>query len=504
MNLIINIELGINLILLLLFYLHMLQLNSYHIIKYGHWYKINYHKNGRIFITVLIPLILCLCNIKFLKILGIMILLLTIGQNVPKKKAKIPLKFTNRVKRMIITLIILISIGLIIFPPMIILGIFNLLAPLLIVLADLINYPWEKGIQKYYINDAKRILKAMPNLLVIGITGSYGKTSVKNFLAKMLNTKYEVLMTPQNYNTTMGVVKTIREELKATHQIFICEMGATKEGDIKEICDIVKPKIGIITAIGPQHLESFKTIDNIIKTKMELADAVLQNEGKIFLNYDNEYLKEQKGNNILTYGIENKRLDYNAYNLKSSSYGLSFHLEDGEFKTNLIGRHNIINLTGAIAVARYLGIPLSSLVPKVREIKSVDHRLQLIGKGNMNIIDDSYNSNPVSFKSALNTLGEFPGTKIIITPGVIDLGEREEKFNYELGKYICAVCDYVFLVNNRDAHFIKDGIAAENFAQDKVFMVTNVKEAITKITNLNIQGKVTVLIENDLPDNYNL
>ena len=156
----------------------------------------------------------------------------------------------------------------------------------MILIADIVNKPINHMINKKYINEAKKIINGMPNLIVIGVTGSYGKTSTKNFLYKLLSSKYNVLMTPKNYNTTLGVTMTIRNELKATHEIFICEMGATRVNDIKEICDIVKPKYGIITSVGPQHLESFKTIENVIKTKFELADSIPQ-EGLVLLNYDN-------------------------------------------------------------------------------------------------------------------------------------------------------------------------------------------------------------------------
>ena len=344
----------------------------------------------------------------------------------------------------------------------------------------------------------------MPNLIVIGVTGSYGKTSVKNFLVKTLSAKYEVLTTPKNYNTTMGVVKTIREELKPIHQIFVCEMGATKIGDIKEICDIVNPKFGVITSIGPQHLESFKTIENIIKTKFELYDSVNKNGGITFLNYDNEYLAKQNKSNTLAYGINNEKLDYNAYNLKSSSQGLSFSINNVDFKTKLIGRHNIVNITGAIAVANYLEIPLDRLVPRVREFKSVEHRLQLISKGNLNIIDDAYNSNPVSSKSAIDTLSEFDGTKIIVTPGLIELGGDEEKYNFEFGEYMCDVCDYIFLVNSTISKYVLNGINSKKYNNDKIFMVNSPQEAVMQITNFGLNDKITVLLENDLPDNYNL
>ncbi len=504
MEIIIKIELITNLILLLLFYMHMFQLNSYFIKKYANWMKTNAKKILLKSISVLIPTLILLLNNNIASIISIIILAISIFTNLPKSKAKIPLKFTNRVIRMSITEAIIIILICVISNNYITLGILNIIAFCICIIANIINYPIEYGIRKYYINDAKKILKNMPNLTVIGVTGSYGKTSVKNFLVKTLSAKYEVLTTPKNYNTTMGVVKTIRENLKPIHQIFICEMGATKIGDIKEICDIVNPKLGIITSIGPQHLESFKNIDNIIKTKFELYDSVSKNGGITFLNYDNEYIAKQNKPNIITYGINNEKLDYNAFNLKSSSDGLSFSIKDIDFKTKLIGRHNIVNITGAIAVANHLDISLDRLVSRVREIKSVEHRLQLISRGNLNIIDDSYNSNPVSSKLAIDTLSEFEGTKIIVTPGLIELGADGEKFNFEFGEYMCDVCDYIFIVNSTISKYILNGINSKKFRQDRIFMVNSPQEAVAQITKFNLNDKATVLLENDLPDNYNL
>ena len=515
MKQIIIIEYIINLAILLIFHMHMFQLNSYFLKKQLHWIKNNYIKIIIQILLIIFPTLLLAFNNVITYIIAILFLTLSIFYNIPKKKAKISFKLTNRVKRMFITEILLILLTFItvnnenlIFIKLCVL---NVLSPIIVLIANFINSPIELLGTRYYINQAKKILKDMPNLLVIGVTGSYGKTSVKNFLAKTLSSKYEVLVTPKNYNTTMGVVKTIREDLKPFHQIFICEMGATHIGDIKEICDIVEPKIGIITAIGPQHLESFKSIDNIIKTKFELMDSVTKNNGITFLNYNNEYLAKQDLNkNILTYGVDNENLDYNSFNLTSSSRGLSFTLSSNkskeklEFKTKLIGKHNVINLTGAIGVANYLGIPLNKIVNSVREIKNVEHRLELIPHGNLNIIDDSYNSNPISSKSALDTLAEFEGTKIIVTPGLIELGKDEEKYNFELGKYMVNICDYIFLVNSKSAKYILEGINSMNFNEDKIFIVNTPQEAMQHISQLNINNKVTVLLENDLPDNYNI
>lgn len=513
-NFLILLEYVVNLILLLFFYMHMFQLNSYEFKKQVYWMKTNVKKIVFQIIFVVVGTVFALFNNVIANVLSIIILAFSIIYNMPKGKSKISLKITNRVKRMFVTEIVLAlivsAIGgfeKCIFVKLLIL---NVIASLMCMIASFINSPIEKAIKKRYINQAKKILQDMPNLLVIGVTGSYGKTSVKNFLTKTLSAKYEVLTTPKNYNTTMGVVKTIRENLKPTHQIFVCEMGATNVGEIKEICDIVKPKIGVITAIGPQHLETFKSIDNIIKTKFELADSVKENGGVVFLNYGNEYIKNHKVDmKVITYGINDENLDYNSYNLKSSSNGLSFKMKNKEnkeidFRTKLIGAHNITNITAAIAVANYMGIQLEKLVPRVREIQSVPHRLQIIPNGNLTIIDDSYNSNPVSSKSALDTLSEFEGTKIIVTPGLIELGENEEKYNFELGSYMAGICDYIFLVGAKHSKPILDGIKSKKFDENKVFTVNTPSEAVGNISKLNISDKITVLLENDLPDNYNL
>lgn len=512
MKILIDIEFTINLILMAIFYMHMFQLNSYFANRYGNWMKKNVKK-------VVIPLglaiastILVIFNNKITDIIAIIVLGIAIFYNFPKEKAKVSLKYTSRVKRMLVTeailAIIIALIGVKLNVLAIFLGIVNILASLLCIAANFINSPIEKGIRRYYINDAKRILKSMPDLTVIGITGSYGKTSTKNFLGKTLSAKYETLITPKNYNTTMGVVKTIREELKPTHKIFVCEMGAAKPNDIKEICDIVNPKFGIITSIGPQHLQTFKSIDNIIKTKFELYDAVKKNGGVTFLNYDNDYIaNKEKDGNFLTYGVNKENVDYNAYNIKASSDGLSFTIKDKkqdkeiEFKTRLIGRHNAENLTAAIAVANYFDIPMESVVSRVAEIQSVEHRLQLIKNGNIDIIDDAYNSNPVSSKSAIDTLAEFEGKKIIVTPGLIELGADEEKYNFEFGEYMTNVCDYIFLVNSTPAKFVLEGIESKNYERSKIYTVNSPQEAVQKIASMGL-GKVTVLLENDLPDNY--
>lgn len=512
---VIALEYTINLFILLFFHMHMFQLNSYQFNKHINWIKVNYKKIIIQMLLIIIPLILIFINNTLSNLIAIFILGISILYNCPKTKSKISFKLTNRVKRMFVTEVILFTIILIIGNIQnfifIKLCILNMLSFIISIIANVINSPVEHLIKNNYIKQAKKIIEEMPNLTVIGVTGSYGKTSVKNFLVKVLSTKYEVLTTPKNYNTTMGVVKTIRENLKPTHQIFICEMGAEKIGEIKEICDIVNPKLGIITAIGPQHLESFKNIENIIKTKFELLDSIKRNNGTAFLNYNNEYLKtSSKPNmNIISYGIDDKELNFNSYDVHSSSNGLTFKIRDNlnneiEFKTKLIGKHNVVNITGAIAIANSLNIPIDRLTTCIRELKSVEHRLEVTSHGNLTIIDDSYNSNPVSSKSALNTLSEFDGTKIIVTPGLVELGNDEEKYNFEFGEYMVNICDYIFLVGTTHSKMLLKGILSKNFKKERIFTVNTPNEALEEVRKLNITGKINVLLENDLPDNYNL
>ena len=447
--------------------------------------------------------------------IGYAAILLAVGIINIERNVKKKIVYTARVKRLIISsYIFAIIVGGLVYlftrsysMTLISLAYVNIFLPFIMLFVNMLNLPINSMINKHYINDAKKIIDSMPNLVVIGVTGSYGKTSVKNFLYKCLSAKYNVLITPENYNTTLGVVKTIRNNLKATHEIFICEMGATHVGDIKEICDLVHPKYGIITSIGPQHLESFKSVENIISTKFELADSV--DSGIVFLNYDNEYIKNHKiDKNVVSYGVDNKELDYYAYDLKSSANGITFKMKDDsgnecEFLSKVIGKHNIENIVGAIAVANKLGIPFSKLQTRVRAIEPVEHRLQMIKKGEDIIIDDAYNSNPVGSKSALETLNTFDGVRIVVTPGMIELGEKEKELNFEFGKYCARNADYVVLVGKKQTKPIYDGVISEKFDESKLIVTDTLNEALQKVYAINTNGKRrVVLLENDLPDNY--
>ena len=494
--------------------MHIFQLNSYKHGVQSAW--IGRDKDGlhrRTFAIAALPLVLLFKAYGLFAafaIFGAVILL-----NLPKP-AKKPLVLTGRVKRMFRTiaiiyalLVALAAVTLFGFGSVAIASLYGaviLLNPYIIILSDTLNKPMEEGINNGFIKDAERIIREMPRLTVIGVTGSYGKTSVKFYLGKLLSSKYNVLVTPESYNTTLGVVRTIREHLRPTHEIFVCEMGAKGVGEIKEICDIVKPTMGVITSIGPQHLESFHSIENVIKTKFELEEA-LPADGTIFLNTDNEYIagRQVKAKRV-SYGL-GESAQYRARDIKVSEKGSEFKMtgRDGaeySFTTRLIGEHNVQNIAGAIAVADALGVPMEDIVIQVRRLESVPHRLQLIRNGNNLIIDDAYNSNPSGAKAALEVLKEFSGLKILITPGMIELGEKQCELNFHFGKQAAEVCDFVALVGEKQTKPIYEGLISAGFDCKKIYVAATIQAALSEVYSIKTEQRKIVLLENDLPDNY--
>lgn len=390
-------------------------------------------------------------------------------------------------------------------------SLFTFLLPVNMIIANFLASPTELFINDRYINSAKRKLKSKKykNLIKIGITGSYGKTSTKFILETILKEKYNVLATPESYNTTMGNVRIIREKLKEEHEVFISEMGARYRKDIEEICNFVKPQIGIITSIGAQHLETFKNIENIVKTKSELLES-LPDDGIVFLPNDDShclklYNKEKRKKYI--YGVNDKHADVYAKNIKVSSEGSTFTAvtQNGEINctTKLLGEHNIQNILGCIAIAIHLGLTNEQIASGVSKIKAVDHRLQILPSSNgVTIIDDAFNSNPVGSKMALDVLKTFEGRKIIVTPGMVELGNDEYKYNKEFGKHMASCVDIAILVGKKKTEPIVEGLKGSKFNDMNIYIVENLDSASKKLGELTKAGDV-VLFENDLPDNYN-
>ena len=517
---------------------HMLQLNGYKTPEHSRWMK----KNARRYILPAVLFVVqfallflhggaAVALIIVLSLFNIMIGLL----NKPGKKFKKPLVYTARMKRMMVTFCIIVAIyyaiaiingktfvqvdtidggyektrwfinGL----PYILAGSALYVTPLLVPLSNLINKPVEKAVQNWYINDAKRILSECPTLHKVGITGSYGKTSMKFYLDELLNSQYNTLKTPESFNTPMGVTITIRRDLKPTHEYFICEMGARRVHEIKELCGIADPHDGIITSVGPQHLETFGSIDNVLNTKFELADHVKAKGGKIYLNGDNELIlkKAPEYPNAVLYGL-NEGNHYRATDISVSDRGTEFTVTapDGEtqrFSMKLLGEHNVQNVLGAIAYAHGTGISLDKLTLPVKRIAAVPHRLQLLDKGgNMTFIDDAYNSNPSGCRAALNVLGLFDACRILVTPGMVELGAKQEELNFEFGQEAAKACDHIVLVGKAQTVPIYNGIKDAGYDMDNVFVADSLGEALDHVRAYQTDKKKIVLLENDLPDNY--
>ena len=515
---------------------HMLQLNGYKTPEHSWWMKKNYKRYilpsvlfAVQFIMLLVgthPALLgafCVFNIEF------------IFANKPGKKFKKPLVYTARVKRMMITFGILIAVFYAIAiikgktdvivdgidfcrhethwfeEPIsyILIGSALYLTPILVPLSNIINKPIEKAVQNHYINDAKRMLADMPSLHKVGITGSYGKTSMKFYLSELLGSQYETLKTPESFNTPMGVTITIRRDLRPTHEYFICEMGARRVREINELCEIAHPHDGIITSVGPQHLETFKSVENVLNTKFELADSVQASGGKIYLNGDNELIRSKapQYKNAVLYGLH-ESCHYRGSDVSVSDKGTEFTVTapDGSscrYTTKLLGEHSVQNLLGAIAYCHGTGIALEKLVIPVRKIAAVPHRLQLLDKGGgLTFIDDAYNSNPSGCRAALNVLSLFDACKILVTPGMVELGEKQHELNREFGSEAAKVCDYIALVGKKQTEPIFEGIQNADFDMSHVFVCDTLGEALEKVRSIVTDKKKIVLLENDLPDNY--
>lgn len=498
---------------------HMLQLNSYRNHRFYNWNKSNASKlftvREWIPLLFLIPLIFGADSAALLIFTAVYAgLWLFRSKETEKKK----LVYTNRVKRLFATLAVLaVAVAALAVAAAwngavyaMLLVIPMTLAPMLFVLAaNTLNGPIEQSINNGYLNDARRIIRSMNGLTVIGITGSYGKTSVKNFLNTVLSQHYNVLMTPESFNTPMGITRTVREQLRPIHEIFIAEMGAKQVGDIKELCDLAQPQYGILTSIGPQHLESFKSLQNVQKTKYELPEA-LPEDGIAFLNADDANVMSYSSRlrcRTVKFGLHHPAADYRASDVKVSPKGSTFTVttpkgESAVVETVLLGGHNVTNLLAVIAVGCELGIPLEKLAKSVKKIKPVKHRLELKKSGSITIIDDSFNSNPVGSKAALEVLKQMEGKRILITPGMIELGTEEYELNKAFGRYAADACDYVILVGKKQTAPIQDGLKEAGYPESQYRAVRNFQEAMQHLNQISGPGSI-VLLENDLPDNYN-
>lgn len=516
-------------------FLHTYQLNSYHIVRMVNWFG---NTNARYFKRLLMICALSLgallvTNIVFsgyahdvFTYLGLVfyfllsILFIRYEGKIPKKK---PLVYTKRMIRQYIVLAVLSVVGNMalfklnyemmnlggVFMHMrfAIIALTPIVLPVLFVLSSLITAPFELLNNKRHTARARRVLDERTDLIKIGITGSYAKTSVKTILSAFLSKKYKVLATPASYNTPLGVAKCVKK-LKPSTEVFIAEMGARNLGNIRELCNTVNPDYGIITGISNQHLETFGNLTNIIRTKCELSDSLARKGGKLFLNCDTKHVEKLRKHVKCDYvecGITGGYVS--AVNFSLTNEGSEFDLiVDGNAyrcKTKLLGRHNISNILVCVGLAVELGVRVEDIVTAISELEAPSHRLELIVTPNgMKILDDTFNANSEGAIAALDILKMFDGRKVIVTPGLVELGLEERATNRAFGVEIAKICDLVILIGKIRSTPIKEGLISGGFAEDKILVYNSLSDAKKDFKKF-LSATDVVLLENDLPDDYN-
>lgn len=403
-----------------------------------------------------------------------------------------PLIFTKRIIRIIVLVIPFLFI--ISFIPLFLL-IFEFSIIPIFILEQMISYLFNLP----YIRKARLKLNNYHNNLIC-ITGSFGKTSTKVLLQQALSCFSKTICTPKSFNTPLGISKFINDCPIDAYENIILEYGISKKNDMKELLDLAIPNVVFITEIGYMHIEGLGSIDNVILEKMSLADSV--NDGILVLNYDNKYIREYEliGNSkVISYGLEYGK--YQGRNIKNKEFDLYYEdtfLET--FEVDFVGKHQILNLVGVLSYMHELGYDLSILRRAVKSFKLEKNRLEIKNFNDRVIIDDSFNSNYKGFVESLNVLKYSKGTRILMTPGIVELGKYKTDILERLVSNIASSCDVVILVGYHQTKYLYYKLIDYNI---ELYMVRNFMEGYEMYLALARNNKKSsLLIENDLPDLY--
>ncbi|MFZ2205904.1 MAG: UDP-N-acetylmuramoyl-tripeptide--D-alanyl-D-alanine ligase [Microgenomates group bacterium] len=345
--------------------------------------------------------------------------------------------------------------------------------------------PLDRYMKHELIKRAKLKLATFPNLEIVGIAGSYGKTTMKEVVSTILSEKYVVLKTPENVNTPLGIAHLILNKLDSTIQVLVVEMGEYTRGDIQDICSLVKPQTAIITGINEAHLERMGTLENTTSAIFELAQHMDQ-KGLLVLNEDNVLVRE------------NYHKYYTAQKIELVSVKKELTLESG-----LLGRYAKAVLQAGAAVGRYLGLTDEQIKMGASKVCPLPHRLQPIeGTRGVLVIDDSYNGNPEGVSEAIYLLSTYTGRrKVFITPGLVETGGKNESVHKKIGKELASVADRVVLIKNSATPFIAEGLMEHGFDKKHIIWFKTAREAHAAMGEIIEQNDV-VLFQNDWPDNY--
>lgn len=420
---------------------------------------------------------------------------------------------------------------------------YSVFSPIFLVFANLLFSPFERYSRNKLIKTVQRKQRSLKNLTTVAIVGSFAKTSTKNMLYTLLWKDFYIVKTPKSYNTAVSIARSFLRDVKETTQIFIVEMDAYHPGEIKQLCSILKPDLGIITAIGAQHLERFGSMERLAKTQFELAEALTsrssflrkqesvkpegaeskttdshfhgndgikgQKEPVLFLNADDEWTNalypEYDGIKQVFFG-KNEGRDVQVTDIKvltnSTTFTLRIKNEKMPIELPLTGEHQALNFAAAAAIAYQLGLPLKQIQERAALILPTEHRLEVKKAGHLTIIDNSYNTNPTAARSSLKLLKNTTGSeKIIITPGLVELGEQSDVENKLLGKEIAEVADMAIIVGEYAKDPLKEGLKEAGFPDEKMHFIKSTARALDMVYK-NAKKDAVILIENDLPDQY--
>jgi len=374
---------------------------------------------------------------------------------------------------------------------------YGIIIPLVI-----IKFLIQTPIERYIIKKAKEKLKNHKGMK-IGIAGSFGKTTMREILKTVLGEGKKVAAPPHSYNTLLGISKFVKG-LKGDEEILIFEFGEYYKGDIREMCELVNPEIGVITGINEAHLEKFKNLETTAGTIFELADWL--GEKPLYVNGENKIAKEKASSSHMVYtreGVSSWRVENPQTGLDGTSFELSYRDEKFESKSNLLGLHQIGPLVTAIDIAFKLRIPMEDIKKGVEKTKPFDHRLEpKIDSAGVTILDDSYNGNPDGVKAVIAFLVSIRGhRRIYMTPGLVEMGDRMEAVHIEIGKSLAqAGIEKVILIRNSVAPYIEKGLKEFNYKGDIIWFEDGLS-ALGALPHLTVNGDV-VLLQNDWPDQY--
>lgn len=391
----------------------------------------------------------------------------------------------------------------------------TLLSMALLVSANQLNRPLEAQVRRGFLRRARRRMDEVKPL-VIAVAGSYGKTSTKHILAHLLEQYGSTLATPKSFNTLMGVCRTINDVLDDGHRTFIVEMDAYAPGEIAAICALVSPRHALLTSVGPQHLERFGSVRRIGDALYESIEALPRDGFAVVYAGDaaTAALAErarQSGRDVVSYGVAGDApdLDVVADSVQITGTGSRFTWRwdaaglRHDVVLPLLGRHQALNVSAALAMVHRLGLPLAPALAAISSLRPVEHRLQPVATGNaIAVIDDSYNANPVGVHNGLEVLAELEARqRILVTPGLVELGAVEDEENRRYGAHAARVCDHVIVVDARPGRAFREGLRAAGLDESRIHVVRSLAEATAVIGRVAGAGDA-VLFANDLPDTY--